>query len=64
MFDYHLSIVRPTIEPLGYEFLGNIRKNEVWEKLKSLDFQNLNLTECIDFGRKLSVKWIEKKLGI
>jgi len=45
--DYRPSIVRLTVEPLGYEFLSNIRKNEVWEKLKSLDFQNLSLTECL-----------------
>ena len=52
------------ITPRDYEFLSNVRKNEVWNKLKSLDLENISLSEIIGFGKKLSIKWVEKKLGM
>ena len=52
------------LTPYGHEFLNSSRKNEVWDKLKSLDFENLSLAEVVSFGKKLSIKWIEKKLNI
>ncbi len=58
------DIHRAKLTPYGHEFLNSSRKNEVWDKLKSLDFENLSLAEVISFGKKLSIKWIEKKLNI
>ncbi len=59
-----VHIYNAKITPLGHDFLSSIRENEVWDKLKSLDFENLSLAQIIYFGTKLSTKWIEKKLGI
>jgi hypothetical protein len=45
-------------------FLASIKNDEVWNKIKTLNLENLTLSNIIDFGKKLTTKWIEDKLKI
>ena len=55
------SVVPFRISSRGHEFLSAIRKDDVWDKIKS-DFSDASIGLVIDSGLKLAEGWAKKKI--